>query len=297
MFISLVAHVPFMAIAQYDTVATLWTTRIILHSVSLTAGSARLAAIPFFNESGFRTFEVDILQLILGFYLPYSTTMLEISLGAEIKRHIWETCSSSKFYTSSEPTGSDNRQFPHKVMSLSRILPVFIGLLRDVVSMSNYTMHCSIIFFIGDWACAVLPLIILRCIVFAYSHAVLSTVLIWNLKRTGNANIPISNFYNWNRTYLQHDSLWARPHDEAFTRYRARWFGVGNQVRANHICPSVCLPQGTARPSLDFYRKMTYMGFLQKFLEAFQLWLKSDKNNIQEDLSNCTFISLREWSL
>jgi len=75
-----------MAPAQYDTVATLCTTRIILHSVSLTAGSARLAAIPFFNESGFRTVEVDVLQLILGFYLPYSTTMLEISLGAEADR-------------------------------------------------------------------------------------------------------------------------------------------------------------------------------------------------------------------
>jgi len=42
---------------------------------------------------------------------------------------------------------------------------------------------------------------------------------------------------------------------------------------------------------------MTYLGFLHKFVEAFQLWLKSDKINIKEDLSNRTFVSLREWSL
>jgi len=88
MFTSLGAHISFVATAQYDAVATLWTTRSILHSVSLTAGGARLAAIQFFNESGFRTVEVDVLQLILGFYLPFSTTMLEISLGAEINRHV-----------------------------------------------------------------------------------------------------------------------------------------------------------------------------------------------------------------
>jgi hypothetical protein len=72
--------------------------------------------------------------------------MLEISLGAGIrvtsKKHVVRY--TSKFYKPSEPTGSDYRQFPHKIMSPSHILPVVIGLLQDAVGVSSYAAHRSV---------------------------------------------------------------------------------------------------------------------------------------------------------
>ena len=59
--------------------------------------------------------------------------------------------------------------------------------------------------------------------------------------------------------------------------------GSGLEIRYGRIisvCLSVCRKE-QCDPHLNFFRKMTYMGFLQKCVEAFQLWLKSDKNNIQ----------------
>jgi hypothetical protein len=155
-----------------------------------------------FPWMGFHTFEVDVWQLIVRFYSSYWTALLEISLGTEIrltsKKHMVRY--TLKFYTSIEPTGSDYRQFPHKT-SPSHVLPVFIGLLNDSFIMSGYKESLEV-FFISDLARAVLPLIIWRCTVFAYLHAILSSVLIWNWKRTGNTTIPTSNICNWNRKYL-----------------------------------------------------------------------------------------------
>ena len=61
----------------------------------------------------------------------------------------------------------------------------------------------------------------------------------------------------------------------------------------NNDCLSVCRTEQRDSHQTD-NREMTYLVFLQKFVEAFQLRLQLDKNNIHEDLCNCTFISLRE---